>query len=728
MIDFKDAQAHGLSKFEYDLMIEGLGRVPTITELGVFSVMWSEHCSYKTSKIHLTKLPSAGPAVLIGPGENAGAVDIGGGLAAIFKMESHNHPSFIEPFQGAATGLGGIMRDVFTMGARPVANLNALRFGGPSEKKTRHLLNGVVEGIAHYGNAMGVPTVGGEVYFDASFSSNILVNVFTIGVCKKDEIFLGVAEGVGNHVYYVGSRTGRDGIHGATMASETFEKGDEEKRPTVQVGDPYREKILLEACLELMQSGVVVGIQDMGAAGLTSSSVEMAHRAGNGITIDIDCVPQREEGMSAYELLLSESQERMLLVVKPCDHEKVKEVFDRWELAWAKIGEVRDSGIFEVFHKGERVCEIPIDLLNDAAPRYDRPTRAFVHPKRIQDAREVKELGRFIIAFLGRVNLCSRSKIYSRFDFMVGTATLKTPGVSDAAIIRTDSEEAANLALSVDCSSGKVFLDPREGAKHVVAECTRNLACVNARVLGATDCLNFGDPTDPEIMWQFVEAIEGMAEACRVLDTPIVGGNVSLYNASDGVSIFPTPSFAVVGAVDKSSNSISMGVKEAGELIVSIGRATDPRDLGASEFLWVQEASLGNHLPKIDLDEEKNLQFGLRELIDKGLLIAAHDCSEGGLGVALLEMLFTTGLGFEMEKSFEDRKDLFLFCETPSRILISLTKSNAKTVREYCVAHDIGFDLLGSVSADPFFVWQDVHVKIEDVEESWKAGLSELID
>ncbi len=726
MITIEDAKSHGLSESEFQNILEILGRSPNLTELGVFSVMWSEHCSYKTSRIHLSKLPTTGPHVLIGPGENAGAVDIGGGKAAVFKMESHNHPSFIEPFQGAATGVGGIMRDVFTMGARPIASLNSLRFGEKEHKKTKHLVNGVVGGIAHYGNCMGVPTVGGEVYFDPSYNGNILVNVFTLGMCKTDEIFKGVAEGVGNPVYYVGSGTGRDGIHGATMASETFEEGDEEKRPTVQVGDPFREKLLLEACLELMATGAIIGIQDMGAAGLTSSSVEMADRAGNGLKIDIDAVPKREERMTAYEVLLSESQERMLMVIDPEKASEVGRVFDKWELEWARIGVVTDSGHLEVMEKGELVCNLPIDALTSAAPKYDRPSKPFNHPQRVESVKNVPtDLAQFLVDFMGSPNLCSRKNIYSQFDFMVRTNTLKTPGAADAAIIRTEVG-SSDLALAVDCPSRKVYLDPREGAKHTVAECTRNLACVNAKPLGATDCLNFGDPTKPEIMWQLIEAIEGMAEACRILETPIVGGNVSLYNASDDVDIYPTPGFAAVGAMG--GRSISMHVQQAGDEIILIGRETNTDDLGASEYLWVREKSIGNRLPKIDLSEEKRLQDCVRELIDEELIESAHDCSEGGIAVALFEKLFTTGLGCSLSNISEPRLDTFLFCETPSRILISIPhEALVETKILVQEKYGLSFEHLGCVSPSPKFKLGDVCVEIARAEKAWRDGLAALI-
>lgn len=726
MITIQHAIEHGLSESEFSEILEVLGRRPNLTELGVFSVMWSEHCSYKTSRMHLDKLPTTGPSVLIGPGENAGVVAIGGGKAAVFKMESHNHPSFIEPFQGAATGVGGILRDVFTMGARPIASLNSLRLGARSHPKTRHLLNGIVGGIAHYGNCMGVPTVGGEVYFDASYNANVLVNVFTIGLVEVDEIFRGVADGVGNPVYYVGSGTGRDGIHGATMASETFEKGDEEKRPTVQVGDPFREKLLLEACLELMGTGAIVGIQDMGAAGLTSSSVEMAHRSGNGLRIDVDLVPKREAGMTAYEVLLSESQERMLMVIDPQKASEVGRVFDKWELEWAKIGTVTDSGNLEVVENGDVVCCLPIDALTSAAPKYDRPQLPFVHPTRVDKIRNPPtDLGEFLIDFIGSANLCSRKKIYSQFDFMVGTNTLKTPGSADAAIVRTEPN-AFDLALAVDCPSRKVFLDPREGAKHTVAECTRNLACVNATPLGASDCLNFGDPTKPEIMWQLVEAIEGMADACRVLETPIVSGNVSLYNASDGVDIYPTPGFAAVGAVG--AESVSMCVRQPGDVIVIIGRNTNPNDLGASEYLWVCENSIGNRLPEIDLKEEKRLQDCVRYLIEERFIFSAHDCSEGGIGVALLEKLFTSGFGCHIGKEHSGRRDTFLFSETPSRILVTMSVENAlKAITLVRDNYNLCFDILGYVTESPTLVWDDFSLNVGRAEESWREGLSSLI-
>ena len=573
---------HGLTEDEFDRVCTTLGRQPTITEVGIVSVMWSEHCSYKSSRIHLKTLPTTGPQVVQGPGENAGAVDIGGGLCAVFKMESHNHPSYIEPVQGAATGVGGILRDVFTMGARPIANLNSLRFGAIDHPKTPHLFWGVVEGIGGYGNCVGVPTVGGEVYFDACYNGNILVNAFTVGICEIDGIFRGIARGIGNPVFYVGAGTGRDGIHGATMASAEFDADAEEKRPTVQVGDPFREKLLLEACLELMQTGAIVGIQDMGAAGLTSSSVEMADRGGVGIEIDIDRVPLREEGMTAYEAMLSESQERMLVVISEGREAEVGRVFEKWELEWAQIGEVISESVVRVLQHGDIQAELPIGMLTSDAPIYDRPRQRPGYLDELQtptfDAPPSLEAA--FVELLQSPNIGSRRVVFEQYDHMVGVGTVVPPGAADAAVVRVPGTDRV-LAMAVDCNSRRVYVDPREGARQAVAECARNVACSGARPLGTTDCLNFGDPTDPEVMWQFTEAIAGLGEACAALDVPIVGGNVSLYNTSDGKHIFPTPTVAVVGAFEEAPAQVIRGTAQScGDFVILLGN-TNAIDIGA---------------------------------------------------------------------------------------------------------------------------------------------------
>src|SRR5215217_8129994 len=582
---------HGLSEEEYARILKALGREPNLVELGIFSVMWSEHCSYKSSRIHLKKLPTEAPWVICGPGENAGVIDIGDGDACIFKMESHNHPSYIEPYQGAATGVGGILRDVFTMGARPVANLNALRFGRPDHPKTRHLVAGVVAGIGGYGNCVGVPTVGGEVNFDAAYDGNILVNAMTVGIAEQDKIFYSAASGVGNPVVYVGSKTGRDGIHGATMASADFGEDSDAKRPTVQVGDPFTEKLLIEACLELMASDAIVAIQDMGAAGLTSSSVEMASKGGVGIRLDMDKVPCREEGMTPYEMMLSESQERMLMVLKPGREAEAEAVFTKWELDFAVIGEVTDTGRMELVWRGETVADIPLGPLADEAPLYERPYlsrdeyKAWAQVKPLGDVPESTDLAADLLKLMASPNLASRRWVLEQYDSRVGADTVQPPG-GDAAVVRVHGSKKA-LAITTDCTPRYCYADPVEGGKQAVAEAYRNLCAVGAKPLAVTNCLNFGNPQRPEIMAQFVGALEGMSEACIALDMPIVSGNVSLYNESKatggGSAILPTPAIGGVGLLEDWEKSATIAFKAEGEALWLIGG--DCGHLGQS--LWL---------------------------------------------------------------------------------------------------------------------------------------------
>jgi phosphoribosylformylglycinamidine synthase len=732
------AKANGLSDEEFDLALEILGREPSLAEVGVVSAMWSEHCSYKSSRVHLARLPTEGEQVVVGPGENAGAVDIGGGWAAFFKMESHNHPSYIEPYQGAATGVGGILRDVFTMGARPIGNMNSLRFGAVDHERTPHLFHGVVAGIAGYGNCIGVPTVGGEIYFDPSYNGNILVNVFNVGVCKKDEIFKGIAEGVGNPIFYVGSGTGRDGIHGATMASQEFSEDSEEQRPTVQVGDPFREKLLLEACQELMKTDAIVGIQDMGAAGLTSSSVEMADRAGNGVRIDADKIPAREENMSAYEFLLSESQERMLIVVEKGKEAAVAEIFDRWELEWAQIGEVTEGDSFEVWQHGEQVVNIPVSKLTSAAPKYDRPQKRPAYMDELEPA-ELPAPASLAEAFENLVaspNICSRSDVYEQFDHMVGVGTIVRPGAGDAAVLRVPGTDQS-LAVAVDCNSRFCYLDAEEGAKLAVAECARNLSCVGAKPLGTTDCMNFGNPENPEIMWQFARAIDGMSEACIALDAPVVSGNVSLYNASNEVDIYPTPSVALVGGFERALEGTkyeaggytTMDFKEAGDAVILLGE-TDQGDIGGSEYLWRQTGQIGDRPPKLDLDREVAVQNLVRELIAHGQVRSAHDCAEGGLGVALAESCFASdvdNIGVRLDIDATERPDLELFCETPSRIVVSVDAERADDVLAVAKSAGVPAQAIGETTGDAKFVWSDeLDVDIVDLKTRWMGGLGQL--
>ena len=587
-IDSAVLERHGLKPDEYERIVRALRREPTLTELGIFSVMWSEHCSYKSSRIHLKKLPTTGPRVLQGPGENAGAVDIGDGLAAVFKIESHNHPSFIEPYQGAATGVGGIIRDIFTMGARPIALMNSLRFGsldGPDGARNRRIVEGVVAGIAGYGNSIGIPTVGGEIAFDDSYSGNPLVNVFCLGISKADALVKGNASGVGNPVYYVGAKTGRDGIHGATMASAEFDEKSSEKRPAVQVGDPFMEKLLLEACLELMQTDALIGVQDMGAAGLTCSTSEMGARGGSGIEIDVSRVPQRETGMTPYEIMLSESQERMLLVVKKGREAEVEAIFDKWDLHAAHIGDVMNDGILRVRHRGEVVAEIPNGPLVNEAPVYDRPVSKPAYLATVASVDEsalgsVPSPGDAWLRILGSPTVASKRWVYRQYDHMVRTNSLVLAGMG-AGVVRVKGTKRA-LAMSTDGNGRYCYLNPRRGAMLALAEAARNVACAGALPIGATNCLNFGNPERPEIMWQLVEAVEGLAEACRALEIPITGGNVSLYNETDGLAIYPTPIIGVVGVIEDAERVVSRTFKQAGDEVVLLGDAHG--ELGGSEY------------------------------------------------------------------------------------------------------------------------------------------------
>jgi phosphoribosylformylglycinamidine synthase subunit PurL len=640
---------HGLNEEEYARILHAMGREPNLVELGIFSVMWSEHCSYKSSRIHLKKLPTTAPWVICGPGENAGVIDIGDGpngtkLAAIFKMESHNHPSYIEPYQGAATGVGGILRDVFTMGARPVANMNALRFGRPDHPKMKHLVQGVVAGIGGYGNCVGVPTVGGETNFHPAYDGNILVNAMTVGIADQDKIFYSAATGVGNPIVYVGSKTGRDGIHGATMASADFGEDTEEKRPTVQVGDPFTEKLLIEACLELMGSDAIVAIQDMGAAGLTSSSVEMATNGKAGIILDMDKVPCREEGMTPYEMMLSESQERMLMVLKPGREDFAKAIFDKWELDFAVIGEVTDTGHMVLTWKGEVVCDIPLGPLAEDAPLYDRPAasiedyKAWAKVKPLGDVPESTDIGADLLKLMACPDLASRAWIWQQYDSQVGGDTAQLSG-GDAAVVRIHGTHRA-LAMSTDCTPRYCYANPYEGGKQAVAETYRNISAVGALPLAITNCLNFANPQRPEIMAQIVGCLGGMADACRALDYPIVSGNVSLYNESKatggGSAILPTPAIGGIGVLDDVSNMATVGFKADGDVIWLLG----PEGSHLGQSLWLREIAGREEgdAPAVDLEMERQLGEQVRQLIASGTVSAVHDVSDGGLLVALTEM------------------------------------------------------------------------------------------
>ena len=663
---------HGFSPEEYEKVLAAMGREPNMTELGIFSVMWSEHCSYKSSRIHLKKLPTTGPQVICGPGENAGVVDIGDGQAAIFKMESHNHPSYIEPYQGAATGVGGILRDVFTMGARPIANLNALRFGRPDHPKMRHLIDGVVRGIGGYGNCVGVPTVGGEVNFHKAYDGNILVNAMTVGIADTDKIFYSAASGAGNSIVYVGSKTGRDGIHGATMASADFSEDSEEKRPTVQVGDPFTEKLLIEACLELMASDAIVAIQDMGAAGLTSSSVEMASKGGVGIELDMDKVPCRETGMTPYEMMLSESQERMLMVLEPGREAFAEAIFKKWELDFAIIGHVTNTGHMVLKWQGATVCDIPLGPLADDAPAYDRPWVKTPPPAPLTNIPESSDIGADLLTLMGSPDIASRRWIWEQYDTQVGADTVQRPG-GDAAVVRVHGTDKG-LAISTDCTPRYCFADPYEGGKQAIAECYRNLTAVGAKPLATTDCMNFGNPQRPEIMGQFVGCIEGMAEACKALDMPIVSGNVSLYNETKnddgtGSAILPTPAIGGIGLLTDWTKSATIAFKSEGEGIFVIG---DTRGhLGQS--LWLRECHGREEgpPPPVDLKAEKIAGDRVRKLITTGKVTAVHDISDGGLLVAIAEMALAGQITLQggLPRKVSGRIDRILVGETRIDIL-----------------------------------------------------------
>jgi phosphoribosylformylglycinamidine synthase subunit PurL len=638
---------HGLTPEEYALIVTSLGRAPNITELGIFSVMWSEHCSYKSSRVHLKKLPTKAPWVIQGPGENAGVIDIGDGWAAIFKMESHNHPSYIEPYQGAATGVGGILRDVFTMGARPIANLNALRFGDPQHPKMQHLIAGVVAGIGGYGNCVGVPTVGGEVNFHPAYNGNILVNAMTVGLARQDKIFYSAAAGLGNPVVYVGSKTGRDGIHGATMSSTEFTEETDSKRPTVQVGDPFTEKLLIEACLELMASDAIVAIQDMGAAGLTSSSVEMASKGGVGIELNLDKVPCRETGMLPYEMMLSESQERMLMILKPGREAFAEAIFRKWGLDFAVIGTITDTGHLVLTFQGEVAADIPLGPLADNAPMYERPWVATPPPAPLGDVPAPSDYAQTLLRLLGGPDLSSRRWVWEQYDHMVMADTLQRPG-GDAAVVRVHGTRKA-LAMSTDCTPRYCYADPVAGGKQAIAECWRNITAVGATPLAVTDCMNFASPQRPEIMGQFVGCIDGMAQACRALDFPVVSGNVSLYNESKsspdakGQGVLPTPSIGGVGLLTDYAQMATLAFKAPGETILLVG--TSAGHLGQSLYLRDCLGREEGPPPPVDLAAERRNGDLVRALILSGAVTAVHDLSDGGLATALADMAMAGGLG-----------------------------------------------------------------------------------
>jgi len=727
------ARGLGLTADEYDRIIQRLGREPSYTELGLFSALWSEHCAYKHSRIFLSRLPTRAPHLLQGPGENAGAVDIGDGWAVVFKMESHNHPSFIEPFQGAATGVGGILRDIFTMGARPIAILDSLRFGDPADPKTRQLINGVVSGISWYGNCFGCPTVGGEIVFAPEYAGNPLVNVMCVGLVRADRIFRARADGVGNPVFYVGNKTGRDGIHGATMASATFDDESESKRPTVQVGDPFTEKLLLEACLEAMATGAVVGIQDMGAAGLACCTSEMPARSGTGMDVELSAVPQRETEMTPYELLLSESQERMLLVGARGREEELRQAFAKWELDAVKIGEVTAGAELVVRHHGEEVARVPVDALADG-PRYEKPHTppswlAERHAFEPLSLPEPKDYGETLVRLMGTPTIASKEWAYRQYDQQVGTNTLVLPG-SDAAVLRIKGTRRA-IAISTDGNGRQVVLDPRRGAAMAVCEAARNVSCAGGRPLGVTDCMNFGSPERPEILWQFAEAIDGIAEACRALEVPVVGGNVSFYNETSGQAILPTPIVGVVGVLEDAGRLATQWFKGAGQRIALLG--PDAVSLGGSEYLWALHARVAGRLAPLDLELERRVQAAVRAAVGAGLVTAAHDCAEGGLAVALAESCVTgtratgtAGIGCEVTLPTGRRLDETLFGEGPSRVLVTVEPARQREFEALMAESAIPWRWIGMTGGERLSVRVErgvlVDVAVDRIEHAWRSG------
>ena len=714
-------EQHGLSNDEYDHLLSILGREPSLTELGIFSVMWSEHCSYKSSRVWLKTLPTEGPQVIQGPGENAGVVDLGDGHAAVFKMESHNHPSFIEPYQGAATGVGGIMRDVFTMGARPVANLNALRFGSPDHAKTRHLVSGVVAGIGGYGNCIGVPTVGGEVNFDAGYNNNILVNAMCVGLAPADRIFYAAAKGAGHPVVYVGSKTGRDGIHGATMASAEFSDDADEKRPTVQVGDPFTEKLLLEACLELMSKDSIIAIQDMGAAGLTSSSVEMADKGGVGIELDLDQVPCREDAMTAYEMMLSESQERMLMVLKPGAEDEARAIFEKWGLDFAIVGKTTDTGRIIVRHQGAIEADLPVRTLADSAPEYKRPW-TLPDPPALLPADDVpapNSLIETVKHMLGSPNLCSRRWVWEQYDHMVMGDTVQRPG-GDAAVVRVHGT-SKGLASTADVTPRYVAAAPREGGRQAVAEAWRNLTAVGAKPIAITNCLNFGNPERPEIMGQFVGAVQGMGEAAAALDFPVVSGNVSLYNETNGVAIPPTPAIGGVGLIGDIAQMMHLALEREGDTLLLIG--ANGSHLGQSLYMDIVLDRREGAPPPVDLEIERRTGDFVRDAIAAGDVSAVHDISDGGLLIAIAEMALAGGVGAVLEAAPDDiPSHAWWFGEDQARYVVAVSPDACSSMLEAAEKAGIPAQRIGKVSGDTLTIEGDDSVTLDALgalQEVW---------
>ncbi|MCY7572272.1 phosphoribosylformylglycinamidine synthase subunit PurL [Bacillus pumilus] len=721
-------QQMGLSDEEFALIESIIGRLPNYTETGIFSVMWSEHCSYKNSKPVLSKFPTKGEHVLQGPGEGAGIVDIGDNQAVVFKIESHNHPSAIEPYQGAATGVGGIIRDVFSMGARPIAVLNSLRFGELTSPRVKYLFEEVVAGIAGYGNCIGIPTVGGEVHFDQSYEGNPLVNAMCVGLINHEDIKKGQAKGVGNTVMYVGAKTGRDGIHGATFASEEFSDESEEKRSAVQVGDPFMEKLLLEACLEVIKNDALVGIQDMGAAGLTSSSAEMASKAGSGIEMNLDLIPQRETGMSAYEMMLSESQERMLLVIEKGREQEIIDIFEKYDLEAVSVGHVTDDKMLRLLHQGEVVCELPVDALAEEAPVYHKPSsepayyREFLETK--VEAPAITDAAQTLKQLLQQPTIASKEWVYDQYDYMVRTNTVVAPG-SDAGVLRIRGTKKA-LAMTTDCNARYLYLDPEVGGKIAVAEAARNIVCSGARPLAVTDNLNFGNPEKPEIFWQIEKSADGISEACRTLSTPVIGGNVSLYNESNGTAIYPTPVIGMVGLVEDTAHITTQSFQQAGDLIFVIGETKE--EFAGSELQKMTEGRIYGKAPEIDLNVELSRQEALLAAIQNGLVQSAHDVSEGGLGVALAESTFgTDGLGADIQ--IDLNSEASLFSETQSRFVVTVKPEH----REAFAAAVKDAKEVGTVTNDGVFTVKNqegqqwIHAAVNELERAWKGAIPCLL-
>ncbi|MDX4049711.1 phosphoribosylformylglycinamidine synthase subunit PurL [Aliarcobacter skirrowii] len=723
------ALAHSLTKDEFENIKKILGREPNYVEIGIFSAMWSEHCSYKSSKKYLSGFPTKAPWVIQGPGENAGVIDIGDGYAAVFKMESHNHPSFIEPYQGAATGVGGILRDVFTMGARPVASMNSIRFAsieGNSEtaKKHRYLLKGVVAGIGGYGNCMGVPTIGGETSFEECYAGNNLVNAFTLGLAKTDEIFYGRAEGIGNPVIYVGSKTGRDGLGGAVMSSASFTEDSESKRPTVQVGDPFTEKLLLEACLELFKADLIVGIQDMGAAGLTSSSFEMAGRSGSGMIMHLDKVPAREEGMTPYDFMLSESQERMLICAKKGCEQQIIDIFQKWELDVAVIGEVTNTGNMELFWHGEKVADIPVQPVSEEAPVLDRPVSEPEYLKTISNVNMDKQISNQIAfdELFSDMEVVDKSWIYSQFDSMVQTNTIKGPGSLDGSTIRI-KETGKALSMSADCNTRFCYINPQLGAAAAVMESGRNVAMTGAVPKAITDCLNFGNPQNPEVMWQFKESCEGIKNACRALNTPVIGGNVSLYNETNGVSVFPTPSIAMVGVNEDAQNVLPSKLQESGNILYLLGDTYS--EFGGSLYLKKLYGKVAGVHPKVDFEKELALWNTVIEANRAKLLKSAKDVNLGGVAISLAKMAVVGNIGVEANISLNDSKDIF--SESLSRAIVEVNPKNCEEFEKLASKNRVSYVAIGKTGTDKFII-NDIYKNISDLSKIYFNRFKEVIE